>query len=44
MKNAAALAAVAAAIIVGFRLMLATALVAGRIGHDGFIMMRGWRS
>lgn len=37
----AALAAIPAAIIVGFLLMLATALVAGLVG-DGFFMMRRW--
>jgi hypothetical protein len=36
----AALAAIPAAIIVGFLLMLATALFAGLIGHSGFVMMR----
>jgi hypothetical protein len=38
----AALAAIPAAIVVGFLLMLATALIAGLIGHGGFFMMRQW--
>jgi hypothetical protein len=38
----AALAAIPAAIIVGFLLMLATALIAGLAGHSGFFMMRQW--
>jgi hypothetical protein len=37
----AALAAIPAAMIVGFLLMLATALVAGLAGHGGFLMQRG---
>ncbi|HTV37617.1 MAG TPA: hypothetical protein VMF12_14380 [Xanthobacteraceae bacterium] len=37
----AALAAIPAAIVVGFLLMLATALVAGLAGHGGFVM-RQW--
>jgi hypothetical protein len=36
----AALAAIPAAIIVGFLLMLATALFAGLAGEGGFVMMR----
>ncbi len=38
----AALAAIPAAIVVGFLLMLATALIAGLIGHGGFFIMRQW--
>ena len=38
----AALAAIPAAIVVGFLLMLATALVAALVGHGGFVMMRQW--
>jgi hypothetical protein len=38
----AALAAIPAAIIVGFLLVLVTALVAGLTGEGGFIMMRRW--
>lgn len=38
----AALAAIPAAIIVGFLLMLATALIAGLLGHGSFVMMRQW--
>jgi hypothetical protein len=38
----AALAAIPAAIIVGFLLMLATALMAGLAGDGGFMMMRRW--
>ena len=38
----AALAAIPAAIIVGFLLVLATAIVAGLAGDGGFIMMRRW--
>jgi hypothetical protein len=37
----AALAAIPAAIVLGFLLMLATALLAGLIGH-GFFMTRQW--
>lgn len=36
----AALAAIPAAIIVGFLLMLATAIVAGLVGDGGVFMMR----
>jgi hypothetical protein len=36
----AALAAIPAAIVVGFLLMLATALVAALLGHGSFVMMR----
>jgi hypothetical protein len=38
----AALAAIPAALAVGFLLMLATALVAALFGHGGFVMMRQW--
>jgi hypothetical protein len=38
----ATLAAIPAAIVVGFLLMLVTALIAGLFGHSGFIMMRQW--
>ena len=38
----AALAAIPAAIILGFLLMLATAIIAGLIGDGGFVMMRRW--
>jgi len=38
----AALAAIPAAIIVGFLLMLVTAPVAGLAGDGGFYMMRRW--
>ena len=38
----AALAAIPAAIVVGFLLMLATALAVGLMGDHGFIMMRRW--
>jgi len=38
----AALAAIPAAIIVGFLLMLATAIVAVLVGDNGLIMMRRW--
>ncbi len=38
----AALAAIPAAIIVGFLLMLATAFVAALSGNGGFVMMRHW--
>ena len=38
----AALAAIPAAIIVGFLLMLATALIVGLAGDGGFMMMRRW--
>jgi hypothetical protein len=38
----AGLAAIPAAIVVGFLLMLATALITGLIGHGGFVMMRQW--
>jgi hypothetical protein len=38
----AALAAIPAAIIVGFALMLAAALVAGLVGDGGFVFMRQW--
>jgi hypothetical protein len=36
----AALAAIPAAIIVGFLLMVVTAIIAGLAGHGGFFMMR----
>ena len=38
----AALAAIPAAIVVGFLLMLATGLVATLLGHGGFVVMRQW--
>jgi hypothetical protein len=38
----AVLAAIPAAIILGFPLMLATALVAGLAGNGSFVMMRHW--
>jgi hypothetical protein len=38
----ATLAAIPAAIAVGFLLMLATALIAALIGDHGFSMMRRW--
>ena len=38
----AALAAIPAAIIVGFLLTAATALVAALSGNGGFVMMRHW--
>jgi hypothetical protein len=38
----AALAAIPAVIIVGFLLMLVTALIAGLAGDGGFFMMRRW--
>ncbi len=38
----AALAAIPAAIVVGFLLMLATGLIAAVIGHGGFFVMRQW--
>ena len=38
----AALAAIPAAIILGFLLMLVTALVAALVGDGGFFMMRRW--
>jgi hypothetical protein len=38
----AALAAIPAAIIVGFLLMAATALVAALSGNGGFVIMRHW--
>ena len=38
----AALAAIPAAIVVGFLLMLVTALIAALIGDGGFVMMRQW--
>jgi hypothetical protein len=38
----AALAAIPAAIVVGFLLMLVTALIAGLLGHGGFFVMRQW--
>jgi hypothetical protein len=38
----AALAAIPAAIVVGFLLMLVTALIAALIGDNGFVMMRRW--
>jgi hypothetical protein len=38
----AALAAIPAAIAVGFLLMLASGLFAALIGHGGFVMMRQW--
>jgi hypothetical protein len=37
----AALAAIPAAIVVGFLLMLVTALIAA-VGHGGFVMMHRW--
>ena len=40
----AALAAIPAAIILGFLLMLATALFAALVGDGGFVMMRRWSS
>jgi VIT1/CCC1 family predicted Fe2+/Mn2+ transporter len=38
----AALAAIPAAIIVGFLLMLATAFIAALSGNGSFVMMRHW--
>jgi hypothetical protein len=38
----AALAAIPAAIILGFLLMLVTALLAALVGEGGFVMMRRW--
>jgi len=38
----AALAAIPAAIIVGFLLMLVTAFIAALGGNGGFVMMRHW--
>ena len=38
----AALAAIPAAIILGFLLMVVTALVAGLAGNGSFVMMRHW--
>jgi hypothetical protein len=38
----AALAAIPAAIVVGFLLTLATALAAGLFGHGGFVTKRQW--
>jgi hypothetical protein len=38
----AALAVIPAAIIVGFLIMLVTALVAALVGDSGFVMMRRW--
>ncbi len=38
----AALAAIPAAIIVGFLLMLVTALIAALVGDGGFLIMRRW--
>ncbi len=38
----AALAAIPAAIVVGFLLMLVTALIAVLLGDSGFVMMRRW--
>jgi hypothetical protein len=38
----AALAAIPAAIVVGFLLMLVTALIAAALGDSGFVMMRRW--
>ncbi len=38
----AALAAIPAVIIVGFLLMLVTALIVGLVGDGGFFMMRRW--
>jgi hypothetical protein len=38
----ATLAAIPAAIAVGFLLMLVTALIAGLLGHSGVGMMRQW--
>jgi hypothetical protein len=38
----AGLAAIPAAIVVGFLLMLATALIAALFGHSGFFVTRQW--
>jgi hypothetical protein len=38
----AALAAIPAAIIVGFLIMLVTAFIAALVGDGGFLMMRRW--
>jgi len=38
----AALAAIPAAIIVGFVIMVITALIAALVGDGGFLMMRRW--
>jgi hypothetical protein len=38
----AALAAIPAAIVVGFLLMLVTALIAATLGDGSFVMMRHW--
>jgi len=38
----AALAAIPAAIIVGFLLMLVAAVIAGVVGDGGFVIMRRW--
>jgi hypothetical protein len=38
----AALAAIPAAIVVGFLLMLVTALIAALVGDGGFLTMRRW--
>ncbi len=38
----AALAAIPAAIILGFLLMLVTAVIAALVGDGGFILMRRW--
>ena len=38
----AALAAIPAAIILGFLLMLVTAAIAALVGDGGFILMRRW--
>ena len=38
----AALAAIPAAIVVGFLLMVATALIAATLGDHGFVFMRHW--
>jgi hypothetical protein len=38
----AALAAIPAAIVVGFLLIAATALIAAVLGDGGFVMMRHW--
>ena len=38
----AALAAIPAALVVGFLLMVVTALIAAAVGNGGFVMMRHW--
>jgi len=38
----AGLAAIPAAIVVGFLVMLATAAIAALFGHGGFVMIRQW--